>query len=70
VSIPLSSDALSSKTADLKLVVRRVRARARTEDVFPTPGGPVRIMLGMLPSFPIIFSCSIVYGFPVISDRS
>lgn len=48
-SMPLSSDALSSFTASPVLSPRSYRTMQRTLDVFPTPGGPERIICGIDP---------------------
>jgi hypothetical protein len=48
-SIPLSSEALSYKVASLKWFSRSSRTIQSTLDVLPTPGGPERMRLGIVP---------------------
>lgn len=48
-SIPRSSDALSSSAASLNWAPRSSLTMQRTLEVFPTPGGPARMRLGILP---------------------
>ena len=45
-SIPLSSDAFSSRTAFFAVSPSIVLERAMTEVVFPVPGGPTMIQFG------------------------
>ena len=63
-SMPLESDALSSSTASLYVPPRSWRARQRTDDVLPDPGGPARIMLGRLPEDAIARSRFTASSFP------
>lgn len=48
-AMPRSSEAFSSKEASLKLFSSNYRTMHSTLDVFPTPGGPERMRLGMVP---------------------
>ena len=48
-SIPLSSEAFSSKTAFFAVSPSMVLARAMTEVVLPVPGGPTMMQLGRFP---------------------
>ena len=81
VSMPLSSDALSSRTASLYMSPRSSWQRHSTEVVLPVPGGPARasqprgetppapvmMRFGKLPVFAISCSLSTVAPFPTIS---
>ncbi len=51
-----SPDALSSKTASLANGPNISFAKLMTEDVLPIPGGPVKMMLGRLPTWAIALS--------------
>lgn len=68
-SIPRSSDALSSRVASLYWFSRIYRTMQSTLDVLPTPGGPVRIRLGILPWATQARSVLICYTFPNTSLR-
>jgi hypothetical protein len=66
---PLSSLALSSKTASLYEFPNNCLARHSTDVVFPIPGIPEIITCGIFPSFAIIFNRSIVSVLPTISSK-
>ena len=55
-SIPLSSEAFSSRTAFLAVSPSMVLANAITDVVLPVPGGPTMIQLGRLPCSDIALS--------------
>ena len=62
--MPLSSEAFNSMTAYLYEFGRRVCAKQRILLVFPMPGGPARIILGMFPSMDIAVSWETASGLP------
>lgn len=66
---PLSSLALSSRTASLYASPSNCLARQSMDVVFPIPGMPEIIMCGIFPSLAIIFSRSTVSVFPAMSSR-
>lgn len=63
-SMPLESEAFSSRTPTFVLDPRRARARAFTEVVLPVPGGPETIRLGRLPSSAMAWRREVVSSFP------
>ena len=67
-SMPRSSDAFSSRTASLYEGPRSACARQRTEVVFPMPGGPVKMRLGILPVEAIAARRSTASLLPTISS--
>lgn len=67
--LPRSSLAFNSNTASLYASPSNCRARHSTLVVLPIPGMPEMMTWGMLPSFAMIFSRSIVSVLPTTSSR-
>ena len=66
-SMPLSLEALSSRTASLKDEPNKCLARQRMVVVLPTPGGPAMIMFGTFPSRAKTAKRETVSSLPTIS---
>lgn len=67
--MPLSFDALSSKTASLKDGPKSILAKQSIVVVLPTPGGPAMMRLGALPCFVNMDNRSTVSSFPTMSAK-
>lgn len=68
-SIPLSSEAFFSNTACLYESLSNYLAKHNTELVFPIPGGPTKIILGIFPSSAILLNFNTESSFPSTSSR-
>jgi len=68
-SIPLSSEAFISKAQEPNTSWSSYLAKQSTELVFPIPGGPTKIMLGMLPSSAMFLNFVRASSFPWTSSR-
>ena len=69
VSIPLASDAFSSRKFCLQYSPRIDFTSANAVVVLPTPAGPVNIRLGMLPSPTYFSSLEIICFCPTMSSN-
>lgn len=69
-SIPLSFEALSSRTESLKADPSKTLARHKIVVVLPTPGGPAMMIFGALPCFAKTANLWIVSSFPTMSSKT